>query len=227
MLPLVEDYVRLRKTGGTGSKGSTVPVPPGADAQLHRHARARNIKCFGCGEGGDAIAFVEKLEQVDFVERAIEFLAQRFNIEIEYQEISAEAARKRERGKRLEPARAGDLLLRAHALGQRRRRVRARVPRRPRARRGRMQDVPSRLRARRADARQARAPGGLDAGGAARGRACESPRRQLLLAPPRLPAHRRARPRARLPGTKCTTTTRCRPSTSTRPRATSSRRATS
>ena len=42
ILPLVEDYVRLRKAGGT-YKG-LCPVPPGADAELHRLARARHVQ---------------------------------------------------------------------------------------------------------------------------------------------------------------------------------------
>ena len=99
ILPLVEDYVRLRKTGGT-YKGLCPFHQERTPSFIVTPARG-TFKCFGCGEGGDAIAFVEKLEQVDFV-GAIEFLAQRFNIEIEYEEISPEAARKRERGKRLE-----------------------------------------------------------------------------------------------------------------------------
>jgi DNA primase len=64
-------------------------------------------KCFGCGEGGDAISFVTKLDSLDFV-GAIERLAQRFGVEIEYEEISPEADRERKRreslGKLLERA---------------------------------------------------------------------------------------------------------------------------
>jgi DNA primase len=38
-------------------------------------------KCFGCGEGGDVIAFVMKTQNMNFVE-ALEYLANRVNIEI-------------------------------------------------------------------------------------------------------------------------------------------------
>jgi DNA primase len=99
ILALVEDYVRLRKTGGI-YKGLCPFHQERTPSFIVTPARG-TFKCFGCGEGGDAIAFVEKLEQVDFV-GAIEFLAGRFGIEIEYEEISPEAAQKRERGKRLE-----------------------------------------------------------------------------------------------------------------------------
>src|SRR5438093_5960446 len=45
--------------------------------------------CFGCGVGGDTIRFVQETEQVDFV-GAIEWLADRFNVPLEYEEISPE-----------------------------------------------------------------------------------------------------------------------------------------
>jgi DNA primase len=111
ILPLVEDHVRLRKAGGTykglcpfhQERTPSFVVTPGRGT----------FKCFGCGEGGDAIAFVEKLEQVDFV-GAIEFLARRFGVEIEYEEISPEAERFRRRRERLE-----QLLERATAFYER------------------------------------------------------------------------------------------------------------
>ena len=59
-----------------------------------------SFKCFGCGEGGDAIAFVEKLENLDFV-GAIEFLADRFNVPLEYEESSPEQDRQRRQRERL------------------------------------------------------------------------------------------------------------------------------
>lgn len=99
ILPLVEDYVRLRKTGGT-YKGLCPFHQEKTPSFIVTPARG-TFKCFGCGEGGDAIDFVEKLEQVDFI-GAIEFLARRFGVELEFEEISPEAARKRDRDKRLE-----------------------------------------------------------------------------------------------------------------------------
>ena len=56
--------------------------------------------CFGCQQGGDAITFVEQTEQVDFV-GAIEWLAQRFNVPVEYEEASPEQDAKRRRRERL------------------------------------------------------------------------------------------------------------------------------
>jgi len=99
ILPLVEDYVRLRKTGGT-YKGLCPFHQERTPSFIVTPARG-TFKCFGCGEGGDAIAFVEKLEQTDFV-GAIEFLARRFGVELEYEEISAEAQNARRRRQHLE-----------------------------------------------------------------------------------------------------------------------------
>jgi DNA primase len=52
--------------------------------------------CFGCGAGGDLIKFVRETEQLDFV-GALEWLADRYRVELEYEEGSpqVEAARKR------------------------------------------------------------------------------------------------------------------------------------
>ena len=98
ILPVVEDYVRLRKAGGVYR--GLCPFHQERTPSFTVTPVRGGFKCFGCGEGGDAITFVEKIENVDFV-GAIEFLAQRFNIPIEYEEISPEAARERERKGRL------------------------------------------------------------------------------------------------------------------------------
>jgi DNA primase len=56
--------------------------------------------CFGCQRGGDAIRFVEETEGVDFV-GAIEWLAQRFNVPLEYEEASPQVEASRRRRERL------------------------------------------------------------------------------------------------------------------------------
>jgi DNA primase len=56
--------------------------------------------CFGCGAGGDAIKFVQETEQLDFV-GAVEWLAERFNVELEYEEGSPEQDARRHRRERL------------------------------------------------------------------------------------------------------------------------------
>jgi DNA primase len=98
ILPLVEDVVRLRKSGGT-YKG-LCPFHQERTPSFTVSPARGTFKCFGCGEGGDAIDFVEKTENVEFVD-AIEFLARRFGVELEYEESSPEQDRKRRRDERL------------------------------------------------------------------------------------------------------------------------------
>jgi DNA primase len=98
ILPLVEDVVRLRKAGGT-YKG-LCPFHQERTPSFTVSPARGTFKCFGCGEGGDAITFVEKTENVDFV-GAIELLAGRFGVELEYEEASPEQELKRQRDDRL------------------------------------------------------------------------------------------------------------------------------
>jgi DNA primase len=98
ILPLVEDVVRLRKAGST-YKG-LCPFHQERTPSFTVSPARGTFKCFGCGEGGDAITFVEKTENVDFV-GAIELLARRFGVELEYEEMSPEQEQRRRRDDRL------------------------------------------------------------------------------------------------------------------------------
>src|SRR2546423_2179219 len=98
ILPLVEDVVRLRKSGST-YKG-LCPFHQERTPSFTVSPARGTFKCFGCGEGGDAITFVEKTENVDFVD-AIELLARRFGVELEYEEASPEQEHRRRRDERL------------------------------------------------------------------------------------------------------------------------------
>jgi DNA primase len=98
ILPLVEEVVRLRKAGST-YKG-LCPFHQERTPSFTVSPARGTFKCFGCGEGGDAITFVEKTENLDFV-GAIEVLARRFGVELEYEEASPEQEQKRQRGERL------------------------------------------------------------------------------------------------------------------------------
>ena len=56
--------------------------------------------CFGCGKGGDLISFVRETENLDFV-GAIEWLAERFRVPLEYEESSPRVDAERKRRERL------------------------------------------------------------------------------------------------------------------------------
>jgi DNA primase len=56
--------------------------------------------CFGCGAGGDVISFVRETEQLDFAQ-AVEWLAERYRVTLEYEESSPEQDAARGRRERL------------------------------------------------------------------------------------------------------------------------------
>ncbi|MEA2015715.1 MAG: DNA primase [Actinomycetota bacterium] len=78
---IVSNYVKLKKTGRnyTGlcpfHKEKTPSFTVDTSKQLYH--------CFGCGEGGDVISFIEKIENMEFVE-AVEFLAKKVGYKLKY-----------------------------------------------------------------------------------------------------------------------------------------------
>jgi DNA primase len=98
IVALVEPYTRLRKSGARYV--GLCPFHQEKTPSFGVTPDRGTFKCFGCGEGGDSITFVEKKENLDFV-GAIEWLADRFGVELEYEETSPEQDRLRKRRERL------------------------------------------------------------------------------------------------------------------------------
>jgi DNA primase len=98
IVALVEGYTRLRKSGSRYV--GLCPFHQEKTPSFGVSPDRGTFKCFGCGEGGDAISFVEKHENLDFV-GAIEWLADRFGVQLEYEESSPEQDRMRKRRERL------------------------------------------------------------------------------------------------------------------------------
>ena len=98
ILDLVEGRTRLRKVGAryTGLCPFHQEKTPSFSVSPDRGT----YHCFGCGVGGDSIPFVRETEGLDFV-GAIEWLADRFNVELEYEESSPKADAQRRRKERL------------------------------------------------------------------------------------------------------------------------------
>jgi DNA primase len=98
IVDLVEARTRLRKVGGryTGLCPFHEEKTPSFSVSPDRGT----YHCFGCGVGGDAISFVRETENLDFV-GAIEWLADRFHVEIEYEESTPGADAQRRRRERL------------------------------------------------------------------------------------------------------------------------------
>ena len=98
IVALVEGYTRLRKSGSRYV--GLCPFHQEKTPSFGVSPERGTFKCFGCGEGGDAITFVEKHENLDFV-GAIEWLGDRFGVQLEYEETSPEQDRLRKRRERL------------------------------------------------------------------------------------------------------------------------------
>ncbi|MGE5693975.1 MAG: DNA primase [Candidatus Sericytochromatia bacterium] len=93
---VVGDYVQLRRAG-VGSLKGLCPFHDEKSPSFHVRPNHGHFHCFGCGEGGDVYAFVQKIEHVTFVE-AVERLADRIGYTITY--TGAPSAVQRDRGSR-------------------------------------------------------------------------------------------------------------------------------
>jgi DNA primase len=90
---LVGEYVTLRRAGGGALKG-LCPFHEEKTPSFNVRPSHGTFHCFGCGEGGDVIAFVMKIEHLGFVE-AVERLANRSGVELTYEGGRPGAARDR------------------------------------------------------------------------------------------------------------------------------------
>lgn len=79
IVALVREYVSL-KPAGTSFKG-LCPFHNERTPSFHVNPQRQIYKCFGCGEGGDAISFLMALQGLAFPE-AIEVLARPLNIDL-------------------------------------------------------------------------------------------------------------------------------------------------
>ena len=79
---VVGDYVQLRRAGADSLKG-LCPFHDEKSPSFHVRPNHGHFHCFGCGEGGDVYAFIQKIEHVTFVE-AVELLADRIGHTISY-----------------------------------------------------------------------------------------------------------------------------------------------
>ncbi|HEU0189683.1 MAG TPA: DNA primase [Mycobacterium sp.] len=96
---VVGDYVQLRRAGADSMKG-LCPFHNEKSPSFHVRPNHGHFHCFGCGEGGDVYAFVQKIEHVSFVE-AVEVLADRIGYTITYTGLTGKAtSTQRERGSR-------------------------------------------------------------------------------------------------------------------------------
>ena len=95
---VVEERTPLRKAGArlTGR----CPFHEERTPSFSVNAVDKLYYCFGCGKGGDMITFVQETQGLDFA-AAVEWLADRFRIPLEYEQSSAAEDTRRRRRDRL------------------------------------------------------------------------------------------------------------------------------
>ena len=98
IVAVVEVRTRLRKAGS--SYKGLCPFHEEKTPSFSVQPDKGSYHCFGCGVGGDAISFVQETEGLDFV-GAIEWLADRFRVPLEYEEVSPQVDAERRRRERL------------------------------------------------------------------------------------------------------------------------------
>ena len=98
MLDVVGARTQLRKAGGRYV--GRCPFHEERTPSFSVNPVEKLYYCFGCGAGGDLIAFVKETENLDFA-GAVEWLGERFRVPLEYEETSPAADKARERRERL------------------------------------------------------------------------------------------------------------------------------
>ncbi|WP_459961325.1 DNA primase [Nocardia sp. IFM 10818] len=80
---VVGEYVALKSAGPQSMKG-LCPFHDEKTPSFHVRPHLGVYHCFGCGEGGDVFAFLQKIEHVGFIE-AVEQMADRIGYKISYE----------------------------------------------------------------------------------------------------------------------------------------------
>lgn len=92
MLEVVAPYVTLKKSGSNYM--GRCPFHEEKTGSFSVDPAQKLYYCFGCGEGGNVLTFVEKKEGLDFAD-AVKFLAEKYGVKMEYEESSPEQEEQR------------------------------------------------------------------------------------------------------------------------------------
>jgi DNA primase len=96
---VVSQHVTLR-SAGSGSLKGLCPFHDEKSPSFHVTPSRGFYHCFGCGEGGDVLTFMQKVEGLSFAE-SVERLAGRYGVQLRYtDERGAGAGPRRESGQR-------------------------------------------------------------------------------------------------------------------------------
>ncbi|WP_422114603.1 DNA primase [Brachybacterium sp. UNK5269] len=106
---VVSEHVTLR-SAGIGSMKGLCPFHDEKTPSFNIRPQLGHWHCFGCGEGGDVISFVQKISHLSFVE-AVEMLAVRYGVQLQYEDAGGGAGERPDFGTRRR-------LLDAHAIAE-------------------------------------------------------------------------------------------------------------
>jgi DNA primase len=98
MIEVVSGRTQLRRAGARWT--GRCPFHDERTPSFSVNAPDKLYYCFGCGKGGDLISFVRETENLDFAE-AVEWLGERFNVPLEYEEGDPRVDAQRKRRERL------------------------------------------------------------------------------------------------------------------------------
>lgn len=98
IVDVISGYTSLRKRGS--NYVGLCPFHQEKTPSFTVSAEKGLYYCFGCGEGGDVVRFVERMENVSFAE-AVEQLAERYGVALEYQQEKGVDSGRRDRESRL------------------------------------------------------------------------------------------------------------------------------
>lgn len=91
---IVSSYVTLRKRGSTST--GLCPFHNEKTPSFTVYHDTQSFYCFGCGAGGDAIGFIRKIENLDYVD-AVKLLAQRAGMQMPQEGFDDSLSKKRRR----------------------------------------------------------------------------------------------------------------------------------
>src|SRR5436190_16392017 len=98
MVEVVSARTQLRRSGARYT--GLCPFHDEKTPSFSVNPQEKLFHCFGCGKGGDIITFVRETEQLDFAQ-AVEWLADRYRVALEYEESSPRQEAERSRRERL------------------------------------------------------------------------------------------------------------------------------
>jgi DNA primase len=98
MVEVVSARTQLRRSGARYT--GLCPFHDEKTPSFSVNPQDKLFYCFGCGKGGDVITFVRETEQLDFAQ-AVELLAERYRVTLEYEEASPAQEAERSRRERL------------------------------------------------------------------------------------------------------------------------------